>query len=104
MADAPPALDAPSQFPPADLPTVFVDGVLNIANSPTLVRFYLARFNPTLDGSSQTQTQPVTQVIMPFDSFVQTTIFFQRALDNFINQGLISQDRVQEIRRITAEG
>jgi hypothetical protein len=95
MTTEPPALD----FPPVNFPTIFADGVQNLAHSPTVVKFYLMRFDPAFKDSNRSQLTPVIQVVMPVDSFAQTALFFQRALENLIHQNIISQLQIEEIRR-----
>jgi hypothetical protein len=89
-AKAPPADD----FPSPQFPTVFADGVMSVANSLTIVKFFLYRFEPSFSGSGQSQTQPFAQVVMPMDAFAATFSFFEAAVQKYIEQGLISQSRL----------
>ena len=43
----PQAITRPSdEFPSSDLPTIFADGIMNLANSGQIVKFYLFRVDP----------------------------------------------------------
>src|SRR5690242_7366458 len=90
------------EFPPPQFPTVFADGVMSVANSTSVVKFYLFRFEPSFSGSGQSQTQPFVQVVMPIDGFVATFAFFEAAVTRYKEQGLITQSRIDEIRQIYA--
>jgi hypothetical protein len=89
-----------NDFPPSQFPTVFADGVMSIANSSTVVKFFLFRFEPSFSGSGQSQTQPFAQVVMPMDGFAATFSFFEAAVKKYIEQGLITQSRLDEFRKI----
>jgi hypothetical protein len=52
-------------YPPASLPTLFVDGALNFNHSPQVVKFYFFRFDPSLTGGGTALPQAVAQVVMP---------------------------------------
>jgi hypothetical protein len=70
MADRVEPKGAPTEFPPAELPTFFADGVVNVASSSTIAKFYLARIDSSFADSTEHRTQAVAQVVMPLDSFV----------------------------------
>ena len=95
-AKAIPASDFPSHL----FPTMFADGVMSIANSPTTVKFFLFRFDPSFSGSGQSQTQPFAQVVMHIDAFAATYSFFEAAVKKYMEQGLISQSRLDEFREL----
>ena len=90
-------------FPSPQFPTVFADGVMSIANSPSVVKFYLFRFEPSFSGSGQSETRPFAQVVMPIDGFAATFSFFEAAMQKYMEQGLITQSRLDEIRKIYAK-
>jgi hypothetical protein len=89
-------------FPSSQFPTAFADGVMSIANSPAVVKFYLFRFEPSFSGNGQSQTQPFAQVVMPIDGFAATFSFFEAAVKKYIEQGLITESRLDELRNIYA--
>jgi hypothetical protein len=90
-------------FPPALLPTIYADGVLNLAHTPMLVKFYLVRNDPsqTADDYEKFKTQTVAQVVMSMRGFAEMALFFEEALKEFIkdNQslaGLVTRLRQQQ--------
>jgi hypothetical protein len=90
-------------FPSHDFPLVFADGVLSIANSPALVKFYLFRFDPEFAGGGQTQMQPTAQIVMSMDGFASALAFFEEAVRRYIAQGLITTERLAEWRKVHAQ-
>jgi len=50
------------EYPPAALPTVYADGVLNLVNNPNTVKFYLYRLDANLSGGHASKVQPFAQV------------------------------------------
>jgi hypothetical protein len=48
MADIKAQVAAPlgQEFPNPEIPTIFADGIMNLANSYHVVKFYLFRFDP----------------------------------------------------------
>jgi hypothetical protein len=89
---------AEAGFPPPHFPTVFADGVLNFANNPSVVKYFLARIEPNFGELGVYQIQPFAQVVMPLDGFVNMVCFFEEALKGMVRDGLISQARVDEHR------
>ena len=90
-------------FPPSELPTVFADGMINLARTGGVVRFYLMRTDPSMTESTNYQAQPVAQVIMPLVSFVQTAMFIEHQLNRLVEIGAIDQAMVDEFRRQQTE-
>jgi hypothetical protein len=62
-----PPQPAPDPFPAPSCPTTFADGVLNASVSQHIVKYYLYRFEPSLRGDNQYQTQAVGQIVMPIE-------------------------------------
>jgi len=93
------ALPPTGEFPPPQFPVVFADGVLNVANSPSVVKFYLYRFEASYASDGRSQTQPFAEVVMPMDGFAGAVTLFEAALRRFIIQGFITQARVDELRK-----
>ena len=89
-----------SGFPPPHFPTVFADGVLSMANSPSVVKFYLARIEPSLTGDGRTQLQAFAQVIMPIDGFANMFVFFEAQLRLLVKSGIITEQRLAELRSV----
>jgi hypothetical protein len=87
-------------FPPPRFPTVFTDAIVSIANSPTIVKFFLARFEPSFSGTGQSKLQPFAQVVMPMETFAATFAFFEASVSRYIEQGFITPSRLDEFRAI----
>jgi hypothetical protein len=64
-ADPTPRDTEKTDFPGPQFPTVFADGVTSLVNSPTVVKFFLARIEPSFAGDGKSQTQAFAQVVMP---------------------------------------
>jgi hypothetical protein len=103
MADDTGTQNPPPEYPPPHFPTVFADGVSNIANTPTIVKFFMMRFEPSLTSSGPQKPQAFAQVIMPMDGFMATFAFFEAAIKRYLSQGTISEERLNEMRRLNAE-
>jgi hypothetical protein len=86
-------------FPAADLPLVYADGILNIAPSPQIVKFYLYRTDPNTGGGNTYKNQIVMQVAMHTQGFVAACLFFESSLKNLVANNLISQSQVDEMKR-----
>jgi hypothetical protein len=91
-------------IPPADVHTVYADGIANIAPGDHVIRFYLFRTDPDISGAPSYQNRAVTQVIMPLDSFIVTAAFMNKSLDTLVEQGIISRERLELLlERISAK-
>ena len=102
VSNTPPPHPVANDFPPVGFPTVFADGVLNLAISPAVVKFYLLRYEPSLKGTNEYQTQPVAQVVMPVDGFLSAAAFLGAQVELLIRSGFTTQERYDEYRRIFA--
>jgi hypothetical protein len=89
-----------SGFPPPNFPTVFADSVQSLINSQTIVKFYLARFEPSFVGDGRTQMQSFAQVIMPMDGFASMFVFFEAQLRVLVQNGFITEARLAELRAV----
>src|SRR5260370_39903302 len=87
-------------FPPPNFPTVFADSVLSMANSPSVVKFYLARVEPSLAGDGRAQMQAFAQVIMPIDGFAMMFVFFEAQLRLLVQNGIVTEQRLAELRSV----
>lgn len=100
MADTP-------EYPGPGFGIAFADGAMAITNSPTIVKFFMYRFEPNFAGDGRTQPQPFAQVVMPMDGFAGMAVFFDIALRHFIANNLVDPQKVDEMRaalqRQTAE-
>jgi len=91
-------------YPPATLPTIFADGIVNAAPSVNAMRFYLFRTDPEQRGKAEYQNQVVAQVVMPLAGFVASYVFLEKAVKKFISDGTISQEMVTTFRQGQTEG
>jgi hypothetical protein len=94
----------PGEYPAANFPTVFADSVQSLINSPSTVKFFLARFEPTFVGDGRTQLQSFAQVIMPIEGFAAMVVFFEAQLSLMVNAGYITEDRLSELRGFFQRG
>jgi hypothetical protein len=85
---------AAEEFPPPSLPTIFADGVLNLAHTSESVKFYLFRHDPGYREANISRINPYAQVVMPMDSFVNTVVFFDKVLANLVAQNRVLQEVV----------
>jgi hypothetical protein len=65
------------------------------------MRFYLFRSDPDQVGKPKFKNQILTQIIMPVPAFIHTALFFERSLKQFVEQGTISPDMVEQIKQAT---
>jgi hypothetical protein len=71
-----------ASFPPPNIPTIFADGVLNVAHTDETVKFYLGRLDPSeTESSGGPRDQAIAQVIMPVSAFLETVEFFSSVVD-----------------------
>jgi hypothetical protein len=91
------ARPTPSGHPSMDVPTLFCDGIVNLAPSAQVARFYLFRTDPDTAGQQSSQNQVIAQIVMPLEAFVVTSVFFSRALQQMIASGLVAQEHVNEL-------
>src|SRR5689334_4301988 len=100
MADNSPAPAMAPMYPDANFPIMFADGAMAITNSPTIVKFFMYRFDPNFAADGRTIPQPFTQVVMPMDGFASMAVFFDIAIRYFLSRGLVTEDRLAEIRKL----
>lgn len=85
-------------FPNVHFPTVFADGVATVSNSRSVVKFYLYRHDPSFVADGTSYPTPMAQVIMPIEGFAAATLFFEKQLNSYIAQGIITEQRIAEMR------
>jgi hypothetical protein len=88
-------------FPAPTIPTIFCDGILNLAPAAQAMRFYLFRSDPDQAGKPKFKNQILAQIIMPVPAFIHAALFFERGLKQFVEQGAISPDMVDKIKQAT---
>ena len=103
MADDTVTQNPPGDYPSHNFPTVFADGVTNIANGPAVVKFFLSRSEPSFTSTGQSRMQAFAQVVMPMDGFVATFSFFEAAIKRYLSQGIISEERLNQFREANAK-
>jgi hypothetical protein len=83
------------------VPSIFCDGVVNVAPSGQEVKCYLYRTDRDAVGGqvheSVNRNQIIAQIIMPLDAYIQTTLFFNRVLNALIDNGTVSQEHVDHL-------
>ena len=87
-------------FPPANFPTVYADGVQSIAYGPSVIKFYLSRIEPNFAGDGTNQLQAFAQIIMPIDGFGSMFVFFEAQLRLLVQNGVITEQRLGELRSV----
>jgi len=87
-------------FPTPQFPTVFADAVGSLVNSPTIVKFFLSRFESSFAGDGRSQLQPFAQVIMPMDGFANMFVFFETQARRLVEAGYITEARLTELRAV----
>jgi hypothetical protein len=104
MVDQEPAARIAPEFPTSNFPNAFADTITSLANSPTTVKFFLARFEPDFHGGGTSKMQPFAQIVMPMDGFLAAFCFFEDRIKTFLEAGHITQARLDEFRRLVAQG
>jgi hypothetical protein len=95
------ALTPPSgEFPSSDLPTIFADGILNLANTAQITKFYLFRFDPGLKDPDKAQQRTCAQIVMSIDALVASFAFLESAIDRLQTQGVVSTQALDAARKV----
>jgi hypothetical protein len=84
---APPDID----FPGKVIPTVFADGIFNLANSAHVVKFYMFRLDPSMTNQQVAQVIPCLQIVLPLDGFINAFAFLEAAVEKLRRQGVITE-------------
>ena len=99
-ADAETTQNPQADFPAPQFPTEFADGVMSLVYSPTVIKFFLSRFEPSFAGDGRSQMQAFAQVVMPMDGFASMVMFFEAYLRVLVQAGHITEARLGELRAI----
>ena len=91
------------EYPGTTIPTIFADGIVNLANSAHIVKFYLFRFDPNVKDVSKAQAIPCAQAVFPIDGFVNAFAFLESAVEKLRVQGIIT-DQILAAARKMAQG
>ena len=89
-------------YPGMTIPTIFADGIMNLANSAHIVKFYMFRLDPSVSDVGQARAIPCAQVVLPLDGFINTFAFMQNAVDSLLKQGIITQQALDDAARAAA--
>ena len=90
-------------FPSPSVPTIFADGVLNLQNSPQVVKFYLFALEASTSSSAEQRFTPVAQVVMPVSAFINTVVFFDSVAERLVKDGMVAQADIDRTRSAYAE-
>ena len=82
------------EYPDRTVPTIFSDGVQAIANSPHIVKFYLAQQNPSINAVGTSDLATIAQIAMPLDAFVSSIVFLQQGLERMVETGFVSAEMI----------
>jgi hypothetical protein len=85
-------------FPLPMVPTIYCDGIANVAPSPHVVKFYLFRQDPDQTGKPKYKNQILAQIVMPVPAFIYAVLLGEQALKQFVEQGTIPQQTIDEIK------
>jgi hypothetical protein len=99
MAETPTVEVTGEGFPSPALPTFYCDGIANLAPSLHVVKFYLFRTDPDQMAKPKYKNQIIAQVVMPVTAFIYAGLMFEAALKQFVQQGAITQQAVDEMRQ-----
>ena len=87
-----------SQFPPANFPTLYMDGFANIAPQGSVIKLYIYRSDVEMTGLPENKPQIFAQVIMPVSAFIQSALFLHDSLEKLVKNKHIEQSLVDTIR------
>ena len=88
------------EYPASTIPTVFADGVLNLAHGAGLAKFYLVRVDPSFTSPTENKVQAFAQVVMPMQGFLQTLLFFNKMLQEFVDAGVVSPEIYDRMHKV----
>jgi hypothetical protein len=87
----------PLQF--SAIPTLYADGIANIARGGGVVRTYLIRFDPSLTADPAAP-KIIGQMILPVQGFVAMALFFKAQLDDMIEKKEITPELLERVRQM----
>jgi hypothetical protein len=99
-SDAPRVAPPLGKYPPPDLPTIYVDSGISLANTQAVVKFYLGRLDPDMQAIYGPESRPVVQLVMPIEGFVATFAFLESAIQRMTRQGTIKEDALKTARQV----
>lgn len=87
-------------YAPTHSPVAYADTVTSFAHTSEVAKFYFARFDPSANGVGPRKTEIVAQVVMPLESFVGMTLFFQEMLEVVKERGAITDEKIQQLQDV----
>lgn len=88
----------PSTIEYPDVPTIFADGIINLANSAHVAKFYLYRLDPSVKDVDKAQAKACAQIVLPLDGLANTFAFLEAIIEKLQKQGLISEKQLAQAR------
>jgi hypothetical protein len=85
---------------PPNLPTLFADGIANITNSKEVVKFVLFRTDGDISDRLQFENVGVGQIVMTMSGFVYALAFLEKAKNNFLAAGFITEEQMDKARKL----
>ena len=70
-------------YPPWQMPTLYVDGLANLAPISGNIKFYLYSTDPETRGQLPYKNRMVSQIVMPMPGFALAAAFIEKALKHF---------------------
>jgi hypothetical protein len=105
MTDETPDSAPEPTYPAFNFPTVFSDGVSNMAWSGQFVKFFLSRMEPSVNVvGAPAQQRAIAQVVMPMDGFLATFVFFEYIISSLIRDGVITEEHLNNLRSLQTSG
>ena len=72
-----------------DGPVIYADTVASITTDQDIVRFYLQRTDPPVNGRPE-RVNIVGQIVLPISGFANTFSLFSSALHNLVSKGVLT--------------
>jgi hypothetical protein len=90
------------EYPGVDIPTFFADGIINLANSPYILKFYFYRLDPNVRNPQKAEATACAQVVMPMNGFLNMYAFLEKAVETLRAQGVVTEKALDEARKAQA--
>lgn len=91
------------EFPQANFPVAYADGVVSASRGPHHVKIYLYRADPHPFARGPVNQIPIAQIVMPLDGFADTAIFFARTVKRLAADGKLTQKSLDDIVKACTE-
>lgn len=87
-----------------DIEVSFFDSVINISHRGEIVKMYMCRFDPSINGSLSNKLNITAQIVMPSVGFIQFILFGEKIINDMVANKHITQEQVDEVRRSLSGG